>query len=130
MKHKLSFCSINILTDTIAEVIVNKNIVMSLEMVEEYHKFLVDNFKGDFGILVNKINQYHYSFEAKLTIASASNIKAMAVINYNQAGKKSTEELLEVREQDSWNLKSFSGLDLGWQQGFEWLEKELSTISR
>ena len=129
MKHQLSFATITLLSDSIAEVIVNKGVEISLEMVEEFHKFLMDNFKGDFGILVNKIHHYNYTFEAKLTIASASNIKAMAVVFYNQAGEKTINSLLEIREQDSWNLKSFSGLELGWQQGLDWLKEELSASS-
>ncbi len=126
MKHQLSFGSINKISDNIAEVIVNENVVMSLEMTEEYHQFLVDNFIGDLGLLVNKINPYSYTFEAKLNIGSASNIKAIAVVLYNQAAEKAVDDLFAMRQSDGWNLKTFSGLDLGWQQGLNWLEKELS----
>lgn len=126
MKHQLSFASITLLSDSIAEIIVNKGVEISLEMVEEYHKFLVDNFKGDFGMLVNKVYHFDYAYEAKLTIASASNIKAIAVVYYNQAGNNTTDALLKLRPQESWNLKSFSGLELGRQEGLDWLKKELS----
>ena len=129
MKHQLSFATITLLSDSIVEIMVNKDVEISLEMAEEFHQFLVANFKSDFGILVNKIYHYTYAFEAKLTIGSASNIKAIAVVFYNQAGNKTTDALLEVRAQDSWNLKSFSGLELGRQQGIDWLKKELSAIS-
>ncbi|MBL4822815.1 MAG: hypothetical protein JKX90_04735 [Colwellia sp.] len=126
MKHQLSFATITRLTDSIAEIIVNKDVEISLEMTEEFHQFLVANFNGDFGILVNKIYHYTYAFEAKLTLGSASNMKAIAVVFYNQAGSKTTDALLEVRAQDGLNLKLFSGLELGIKQGLDWLKEELS----
>jgi len=129
MKHKLSFCSVNVLNDAIAEVIVYKDVKISMEMVEEYEALLSQQFLGDFGLLVNKINAYDFSFEAKLSIGSHVNLKAIAVINYNEKSELVTKEISAIRKIDGWNLKSFSGLDLGWQQGFEWLTKELSVIN-
>jgi hypothetical protein len=129
VKYKLSFCSINILNDYIAEVIVNKNIEISLEMVEEYETFLADKFTNAFGLLINKINYFNFTFEAKLSIASHANLKAIAVVNYTKESELITKELATLRAIDEWNLKSFSGLDLGWQQAFDWLEKELSAFS-
>ena len=46
------------MTDNIDEVIIDDNIEVSIEMVEEHEKFLCSVFKGDFGVLVNKINTY------------------------------------------------------------------------
>ena len=129
MKHKLSFCSINILSDAIAEVIVNKNVKISMEMVEEYDALLSQQFLGDFGLLVNKINFYDFSFEAKLSIGSHANLKAIAVINYNEKSELVTKDIAAIRVIDGWNLKSFSGLELGWQQGLDWLKEELSATS-
>jgi len=100
-----------------------------MEMVEEYEALLSQQFLGDFGLLVNKINAYDFSFEAKLSIGSHVNLKAIAVINYNEKSELVTKEISAIRKIDGWNLKSFSGLDLGWQQGFEWLTKELSVIN-
>ena len=128
MKHELSFCSINILNEYIAEVIFNKNVEISLEMVEEYENFLADKFTEAFGLLINKIHHYHFSFEAKLSINSHVNLKAIAVVNYNEKSKKITKDIAAIRKIDGWNLKSFSGLDLGWQQALDWLEKEVPMI--
>ena len=38
MKHKLSFCTINMLSEAVAEVIVNSDHEISIEMVEELAK--------------------------------------------------------------------------------------------
>jgi len=130
MKHTLSFCSINILTDAIAEVIINKDIIVSMEMVEEYEAFLSAKFTKAFGLLVNKIHTYHFSFEAKLCINSHEHLKAIAVVNYNEKGEQVTNSIVKVRAIDQWNLRTFSGLELGWQQGLDWLKKELSATSQ
>jgi len=129
MKHKLSFGYITLLSENIAEVVVNRNIVMTLEMVDEYDYFLKCHFNGDFGLLINKINQYSYTFEAQLAIASLSGIKAMAVITYYPKCDQMTKTLVNTRKMDHWNLKQFSGLELGLQSGINWLEQELLSVN-
>ncbi len=126
MKHQLSFANVNILSESIAEVIVHPDIEISIEMVEEYHDFLTKHFPQSFAVLVNKINAYDYSFEAKLSLASHENLKAIAVVNYTEQCEKTTQQISAMRQIDGWNLKTFSGLELGWQQGLEWLEGELN----
>ncbi len=129
MKHQLSFCSIKLLNDCMAEVIVNKNVEISLEMAEEYEAFLADKFTDDFGLLINKINHFDFAFEAKLSIASHAKLKAIAVVNYSDKSEQVTKDILAIRAIDGWNLKAFSGLDLGWQKAFDWLKKELSVTA-
>ncbi|NQZ90640.1 MAG: hypothetical protein HRT54_24025 [Colwellia sp.] len=50
----------------------------------------------------------------------------MAVVTYNQNCKQVTNTLENKRKIDHWNLKQFSGLELGLQSGLSWLEQELS----
>lgn len=123
--YRLSFCTVNILTDNIAEVIIDDNIEVSMEMVEEHDKFLCSVFKGNFGVLVNKINTYSYSLEAKFIMGSVVRMKAIASVFYSSQGMKSTQNIIEKRSMDSLNLKLFSGYELGWQQAYDWLMLEL-----
>jgi hypothetical protein len=123
--YKLSFCSINKLNDYIAEVTINKNVEISLEMVEEYEAFLAERFIDSFGLLINKVHDYSFAFEAKLSIGSHPNLKAIAVVHYSKRGELITQEVAEKRVRDGWNLKSFLGLELGWQQAYDWLKEEL-----
>ena len=97
MSHqcRLSFANINFLSPQIAEVIVDNNVTISLEMAEEYERFLNENFSSNFGLLINKINHYDYAYEAKLSIASSANIKAMAVVTYAKADLDKTNNLME-----------------------------------
>jgi uncharacterized FlaG/YvyC family protein len=126
-KHQLSFAKINILTEQVAEVIVNKDVIVSLEMSEEYDRALAEIFSNNFALLVNKINHYDFSFEAKLSMASHDNLKAIAVVIYDNESKKSVEKLAALRQLDGWNVKVFDGLNLGWQDGLDWLHDELKS---
>jgi hypothetical protein len=128
MKHQLEFGRINIINDNIVEVIINKNIEISIEMVEECEQFFSDNFTEDFGMLVNKINPYQYTYEAKLSMGSHEKLKAIAVVNYHDEGIRQSKRISQIRHMDALNVKVFSGLDLGWQQSLDWLEKELSAV--
>jgi hypothetical protein len=121
---KLSFAKINCLNRRIAEVIVNQDVVISLEMSEEYDQALATHFASDFALLINKINHYRFAYEAKLTMASHSNLKAIAVITYNKKDRQSVEATAVMRKRDGWNLKVFEGLNLGRQAGIDWLESQ------
>ena len=125
-KHQLSFAKINILNENVAEVIIDQDVVISLEMAEEYDGFLTSIFSNNFALLVNKINQYDFSFEAKLSMASHDNLTAIAVVTYDEESKAAVEEVSAMRQLDGWNLKVFDGLNLGWQEGLDWLQGELS----
>ncbi len=128
MKQRLSYADINLLSDNIVEVTIDEGIEITLELMEEYDNFLTSTFKDDFGVLVNKVHKYTYAYEVQLSIASQENLKAIAVVNYHEQGKKMTDEIYKKREIDGWNLESFSGLELGWQSALEWLKNELTVV--
>ena len=125
MKYELSFATINLIKDNIAEVIINAGVEVSMEMGEECDAFFTKLFPENFALLINKINPYDYTFEAKLSVASHENLKAIAVVSYDEHGESVSKELAQLRKIDGWNVKIFSGLNLGWQDGVDWLEQEL-----
>ncbi len=129
MNHNLSFAKVNVLSESVAEVIVGQDVEISLEMSEEYNDFLTQKFPDNFALLVNKVNQYELSFEAKLSLASHENLMAIAVITYDSEGKQSVEKVAAMRQLDGWNLKVFDGLNLGWQEGLAWLQGELNAVA-
>jgi hypothetical protein len=126
-KYQLSFAKVNLLNEHIAEVIVGQDVVISLEMSEEYDNFLTKIFSNNFALLINKVNEYDFSFEAKLSVASHENLAAIAVVTYNNQSKTSVANLASIRQRDGWNLKVFDGLNLGWQEGLDWLQNELNS---
>jgi hypothetical protein len=126
IKHQLSFAKINLLNKNVVEVIVDQGVVISLEMSEEYDHLLSELFTNNFAILVNSVNQYDFSFEAKLSMASHENLAAIAVVTYDEESKKSVGEIAAMRELDGWNVRLFDGLNLGRQESLDWLQSELN----
>ncbi len=124
-QYRLSFARINILIDKIVEVVIDNYVNVSIEMVEELDTFLNNALDHPYGLLINKVNHYSYSFEATLIFASLDNIKAIAVINYSKSSEEITTNIMKQRQIDQLNIKSFSGLGLGYQQATAWLKNQL-----
>jgi hypothetical protein len=124
--HRLSFAQINFLDKSIAEVIFDKGIYISIEMMEEIEIFIGSTLKADFGVIVNKIYPYTYSLEAKLIMGSMDRLKSIASINYSKEGVDSTQDIINKRANDKLNIKQFNGLELGRQQALIWLRKDLA----
>jgi hypothetical protein len=78
--------------------------------------------------LINRIHNYTYTYEAKLSIASYEGLKALAFVCYSDKSLLVTKQLQESRSFDQWKYPVYSGLDLGWQEAYQWLESELATI--
>lgn len=124
-QYRLSFARVNIVLENIVEIVIDNFVVVSLEMVEELDKFLSNTFTEKITLLINKVNTYSYSFEAKMIFGSLENIIAIAVINYSRDGEMITTEIMEQRKVDNLNIKSFSALDLGYQHAIRWLKNEM-----
>jgi hypothetical protein len=125
MKHRLSFGYFTLLAENIVEVVIDDGIEISLEMVEECDQFFKAHIFGEFGMLINRINEYSYSYEAQLSIGSYEGLKAIAFVYYTDECRNIFEKLNVTRAYDQWNSQIFSGLELGWQQALSWLEQEL-----
>ena len=114
--YELPYAKIIILQDNIAEVIINDEVKMDLEMVEHYHEFLLSHLRPPFSLLVNKINSYTYDFDAQLKLATLKEINAMAVVAYDRITRITTESFASYPRSEKWNLKVFSNRDeaLNW----------------
>jgi hypothetical protein len=118
----LPFGKINILHNTIAEVIINEGVVMDLEMVNQYHNFLLQNLESPFSLLVNKVNSYSYKFDAQLKIANLSEIKSMAVVIYNLSADMATQILMNINKGNNWNIKLFKEREVA----LDWLLRDIN----
>lgn len=106
--YELSFATIKILRDDIAEVIVNQGIEMNKAMVDEYHTFLLSHLTAPFSLLITKVNSYSYDAEAQENLATLKEINAMAVVSYSHTTQITTEDLATFPRKVEWNLKIFS----------------------
>ncbi len=127
--HVLPFAKIIILREDIAEVIINDTVELTLEMVNDYHAFLLSHLSPPFSLLINKINSYSYTYNAQKELATLKEINAMAVVVYRRATKISTETLVAVPRTEPWNLKIYSNRN----DALEWLiatQDRLAAVKR
>jgi len=127
MKHRLSFGYFTLIAENIVEVTIDEGIELSLEMIEECDVFFKAHIFGNFGMLINRINEYTYSYEAQLSMGSYTGLKAIAFVYYSDESRIIIEEVKLKRVYDNWNSCIFSGLDLEWQKAFQWLQNQLLT---
>jgi len=120
---------VSFLSSDIAEVIVDNNVEVSIEMIEELDDFLSAYEHPHLGILINRIHSYSYTFEAQFCLYSHHKMKAIASVYYSPQCRQSTLDILDLRFMDKLNLKIFSGVELGWQQAQEWLQQELQLFN-
>jgi len=129
MKLTTSFGQINIISSCIAEVIINQDVEITLELLEEYDAIMAKKFTGNYAVLVNRINNYRYAYEALLCAGSAQNLRAAAVIEYGTNNEQRIQDLKSIRAMDNLNIKEFSGLELGREKAIAWLDEQLSEIN-
>ena len=118
--HKLDFANIVILRPDIAEVVVHDGIEITQAMVDQYHDFLLRHLAAPFSLLINKLHSYTYDFSAQKSIANLEQIKAIAVVVYNEVSKISTDSLIKFPREKPWNIEIFSGREMA----LEWLLAE------
>jgi len=118
--HELPFAKIIILSEDIAEVIINDGVEMNTDMVDQYHDFLLSHLHAPFALLVNKVNSYSYNFEAQQNLATLKEINAMAVVSYNRSTTLATKNLAAFPRNEKWNISIFSSRD----EALSWLVSE------
>ena len=106
--YELPYAKIIILSDKIAEVVINDAVIMDTKMVEHYHEFLLSHLQPPFSLLINKINSYTYDFDAQIKLATIKEINVMAVVAYTRITKITTEALASLPRDQKWNLEVFS----------------------
>jgi len=122
--HKLDFANIVILRSDIAEVIVHDGIEITQYMVDEYHAFLTQHLSAPFSLLINKLHAYTYDFSAQKNIANLEQIKAIAVVVYNEISRASTDSLIRFPRENPWNIEMFTGREMA----LEWLIAEHDSV--
>lgn len=119
--HKLSFGEITILQEDIAEVIVNHGVEMNLQMVGEYHEFLLTKMRHPFSLLINILNCYTYTFEAQQHIGTLAQINSIAVVVYREITKNIVKAVIQVQKENSWKIKIFDER----QAALAWLKNKM-----
>ncbi|GAA3637756.1 hypothetical protein [Flavivirga jejuensis] len=102
---KLSFGTILIIRNDLAEMIANDGVEMDEVMVAELHDFLLSNLDAPILLLINNKHSYSYTFQAQIKITHLKEIKAIAVIIGTRGALMSTETLININGNN--NIKMF-----------------------
>lgn len=106
--HRLSFCSITVIQDNIAEIIFDDQVDIDLDMVNEFWQFVDAEMKTPIHVIINKKHRYSYQFEALMAISESSKIQSVAVISYNEASASMSEYLNSTFNKSGKHVKIFS----------------------
>ena len=89
----LDFAEVKIINLHLAEVIINKDVLFTEELVEEYHNFLNDNLEAPFSLIVNKVNNYYYDDKAEKIIGNIKGVDKMAVVCYDRETETAQDKI-------------------------------------
>lgn len=106
--HQLGFSTVNLISEDIAEVIVNQGVEMDQSMVDLFHDFLVSHMKAPFSILLNKINSYSYDFDAQNKLFTIDQINNIAVVCYNSSSVTTMKYITQLPKERDWNSQIFT----------------------
>ena len=88
--QRLSFCGIRKIDDYTIEDISDYGVEVGAAEIQEYHAFS-DTLPHPVVILVNRTNDYSYSFDAQAKIATHKNMAAAAILVLEPEKKTTTE---------------------------------------
>lgn len=106
--HQLSFCTIKILRNDIAEVIINDGVEVDVKRLNEVESFLIRQLTPPFSLVMNKVNHYSFQYDAQVKMGTYQQLNAIAVISYNKTSEILTETLKNIPRDMKWNLEVFS----------------------
>ncbi len=106
--HELPFAKLVIIRDDIVEVMINEGVELNLDMVNQYHEFLLSHLKAPFSIIVNRIHSYTYDFEAQLSISSLPEIHAIAAVVYSRVARFSMESMASIPREKTLHSQFFN----------------------
>lgn len=118
--HELSFGKIIIICDDIAEIIVDTGVEIDLNMVDEFHDFLLSHLVSPFSVLINRINTYSHSFDAQMKIGTLEELNVIAIAVYSRASELSTNAIAVYPRKKNWNHRIFDNRE----EALEWIESK------
>lgn len=120
MKHKLSFCEIEQLSDNLFEVTINEGGMIDEKCAEEAMEFWHNLRTEPYVLLVNNKNQFSYSFMGSQKIGEHSLEKKTAVLIDNALSENQMSTVLDLKKMfgNFANIKVFQERD----EAIKWLE--------
>jgi len=114
--HKISFATISVLRNDLAEIMVDEGVDMDLAMVDEIHLSLLSIFTGSFSLLVNKTNSYSSQLDALIQFGALATIDKIAIFAPNKMARLSADFTASIPSSAKLNIQVFTCRDeaLAW----------------
>jgi len=120
LEHKLKLGKARILEFDLAEITVDKDIILDLDMTNEYHDWVMNNLPDPCFVLINKKNAFEYTFDAQLIIGTIRQIKSVAFYTPTDTAYHVTQMLAQLPRKLDWNHKIFYSRD----EALFWLKNQ------
>lgn len=104
---QIAFGRVKLLSGRIAEVVINKDLVMDLEKIKDYEEAISQILPGKYGLLINEEHAHIYTEEAQEYLAKSGRVKATAMVLRSRFSDVASAYLNAVHEHSGWNLKVF-----------------------
>lgn len=121
----IEFAKIIILKNDLAEIIVEQYVEITLDMVHHLHQTLLDNLTAPFFLVINKINNYSYGFEAMHELGTINEIAGVAIVCYSEQAKANSQYLTNLNRKIEWNTKIFNNR----KDGLKWIAQQKENIA-
>lgn len=122
----LSFARINILREDIAELVVNEGVELTAVQVRQVEDTLASYLKSPFSLLINKIYNYSYQFDAIIGMGKLPQLQAVAIVCHRQRSYFTVEPIIHLKQSSQWQIRRFFSK----ADALEWLFSFPDTVDR
>lgn len=126
--YTLPYVEIKILQEDIAEVTVAADATIGVKEISEIHEILESRLVSPYGILIQRSNHYHITFEAQQKISTLTSVNARAIVVEDLVSEANALMIGEISKSPSQNLRLFSDT----ASALKWLQdiQRMSTLSK
>lgn len=122
--HRLPNLKVTVLRENLAEVIINQGVEIDEADVCHFFTFLAEHLSPPYGLLVNKIHSYAYSFAAQRVLRDHPEVGAIAIVAHSSLGQRSAEFVSSFLSD---NTKS--AVFMSYTEALAWLKEQLLPLS-
>lgn len=120
---KFAFAELKLLDPSKVELVFNDRIEVSGAMIDQIFAWIEAKTMTGRGLLINKIHDYCYSFDAQVKLANAGIFSCVAIVRADGQAQSLTRMAIEslVKPEHAVEVRVFTGRD----EALQWLVKKL-----
>jgi hypothetical protein len=123
--ENVSCCRISKIEDDIVELVFAEGVEIVPADIDAIHRWLDENLPVPYMIVINKVNQYSYSFEAQLKLGQPEAMKAIAIVSHSAISTATQDHIQGIHALNPLNLQVFSCVE----EALPWLHEQRALVS-